>query len=210
MVVRYKDQAKTAVSNVSFQVADCSRNPQWQELAYATVLDRADSNGGAVKSTIQWDIFNQFFPRGAGKHLSTEKMRSKCIMEHLDEKRLARLQCEFVGQSHDSESHLLFSRLNFDRGSNQLVIAEGKKFKNGLEACEDAKFCTVIRVPNEGTIEIIETLGSGKPERVGISAPQALTPISAGLDPLDQNALGEVIKPAEDPAEKVDPQAQNL
>lgn len=167
MLVNFKDATKASVSSVQFQIADCSdmKNPKWQDAAVATVQD---------KSSVRWDIKNQFFAKGAGKHLSADKNPSKCIVEHLDERKISSLHCELVGQSRDNETHLLFSQLDFDRDSDQLVIAQGKKFKNGQEACDDPKYCTVIKVPAEGTIEIIEKV-SNKSEKPTLEVEEAKT-----------------------------------
>lgn len=51
---------------------------------------------------------------------------------------------------------MVFSKLDFERDGKMLVIAEGKKYKNGVEACDDPKFCTTIKVPAEGAIMILE------------------------------------------------------
>lgn len=179
-------QIVVAATSVAFQTADCSdlKSPKWQDVARATILD---------KDLVQWDIFNQFFPRGAGKHLSNEKNRTKCTFEHLDEKRLASLHCEFVGQSRDNESHMIFTDLDFERKSSNLVTAKAMKYKNGQAACEEPKFCTEIKVPNEGAIEIIENIGGAESGKVAVPAIMA-----PAVDAADLNALGEVVKPAEE------------
>lgn len=149
--VIYKAGSKTDIVSVNLQVADCAdmKNPKWRDAAVATVQD---------SKTTQWDIFSQFFPRGAGKHLSGDATRSKCVVENLDDKRLASLSCEYIGQSRDNETHLLFTEMDFDRDSEVLVVAKGKKYQNSQEACDDPKYCTVIKVPAQGTIEIIENV----------------------------------------------------
>lgn len=147
------------VVSIQIQIADCSdmKNPKWRDAVTALVLE---------KGFVRWEIHNQYFPRGAGKHLAAEKMRSKCSIEHIDEKRIASLRCESIGQSRDNETHLVFSDLVFERDSDQLVVAHAKKYKNGQEACDDPKYCTVIKVPSQGAIEIIENVSRKSEEAV--------------------------------------------
>lgn len=150
----FKAGSNSEISSVLFRQSDCSspKNPKWVNAAQLTVQD---------KNQVRWDIYSQYFPRGAGKHMAADKVRTRCTQTFLDEKRLKALHCEDIGQSRDNETHMVFSKLDFERDGKMLVIAEGKKYKNGVEACDDPKFCTTIKVPAEGAIMILEKIGRG-------------------------------------------------
>lgn len=190
-----------SVSSLSLKVGSCGPAVNWREVAGFTVT---------TKGEIRWDFANEFLVRGAGPHLSANKNLTRCTALYLDAKRLKELECDGIGQSRDAETHILFSTLEYVRGSDKLVVAKGKKYRNNQEACTQEKHCTVISVPAEGVIEVIETLGSGvavKTQLETTHAEQKLVtePPKADkpnvVNPADLNIMGEPLS-ANDSEEK--------
>lgn len=187
------------VSSLSLKIGSCGSAVNWREVASFTVT---------TKGEIRWDFANEFLSRGAGPHLSANKNVTRCTALYLDAKRLKELECDGVGQSRDTETHMLFSSLEYVRGSDKLVVAKGKKYRNNQEACTQEKYCTIITVPAEGVIEVIETLGSGSAvkthaEQKSVTEPAKLDTPKV-LDPAELNIMGEPLSASDSKEKDID------
>lgn len=105
----------------------------------------------------EWTFYAENMTRGAGLSLSLLKERTRCRMELDGRERLNLLDCQNLGQNRDTETHLLFSQFRYQKGADTLVLVEGKKYRLLTTAvCDNPKFCTRLRVPLSGRIEIFE------------------------------------------------------
>lgn len=108
-------------------------------------------------ATRAWTFHAEQMVKGAGASLSLLKEQTKCRMRFDDRSKLSQLECENLGQNRNPELHLVFSTFKYERSGQTLVLVEGKKFKLLQTAvCDNPKFCTKLRVPMTGSIEIFE------------------------------------------------------
>lgn len=104
-----------------------------------------------------WTYWNETMPRAAGQSMAFLREKTECVAGLNERARLVELECRNLGQNRNSELHLNFSRFRYDKNSPTLVEVEGKKFKLlTTPVCDSPKFCTRLRVPVAGSIEIFE------------------------------------------------------
>lgn len=108
-------------------------------------------------STDVWTFYAEHMARAAGSSMAFLKEKVTCT-NYLDARhRLTGLNCKNLGQNRDSETHLVFSQFQYQKNGDTMVQVEGKKFKLLTTAvCDNDKFCTQLRVPLVGAIEVFE------------------------------------------------------
>lgn len=104
-----------------------------------------------------WTFINEQMPRAAGQSMAFLRETTRCVSSLDERARMTALQCQNLGQNRDTELHLNFSEFKYQKNAATLVEVQGKKFKLLTTAvCDSPKFCTSLKVPLAGSIEIFE------------------------------------------------------
>lgn len=113
------------------------------------------------RARAEWTFYAENMPRGAGSSLAFLKERIRCSMNLDDRSRMESLECQNLGQNRDNEMHMRFERFNYKKGSNILVLVEGKKYKLlTTPVCDEPHFCTQVKVPLVGAIDVFDDVVS--------------------------------------------------
>lgn len=116
-------------------------------------IARVQKNGRAQI----WTYYAEHMSRAAGQSMAFLREKITCESKLDDRERMTFLNCRNLGQNRDTELHLIFSQFRYQKNSATLVQVEGKKFKLlTTPVCDSEKFCTQLKVPVAGSIEIFE------------------------------------------------------
>ena len=155
--IRIQRNSQKLISSISFNNLPC-------KVGKAVPSEIANLNLVMTSNGVQkgvWTFYAENLPRSAGSSLAFLREKINCDMGFDSRRRLDNLNCKNLGQNRDAELHMRFDRFDYKKNRETLVLAEGKKYKLLTTAvCDEPKFCTQVKVPLAGRIEIFEDLVS--------------------------------------------------
>ncbi|MBX3019186.1 MAG: hypothetical protein KF767_14970 [Bdellovibrionaceae bacterium] len=122
-------------------------------LSGRTEIARVHKNGRRQ----MWSFVNEAMPRAAGQSMAFLRETTRCVSSLDERSRMTALECQNLGQNRDLEMHINFSQFRYQKNAATLVEVEGKKFKLlTTPVCDSPKFCTTLKVPLAGTIQVFD------------------------------------------------------
>lgn len=130
----------------------------------------------------RWEFFTRNLPSGVGLSLSIVGDNIFCDLETDADGEIKRQRCKGLGQTHQGENYCVFTKYEFTRGAQKLMLVEGNKF-SGIGRVHST---FQLPIPIEGVIQYSE--------KVEVQEPQ---PVAAGVAVADENAAQPAVQSAE-------------